>query len=181
MVQEPQEEKKEFLKRGEIKTMAKDIARLREIESQKEREKISSIDTGGKEKLTVASQEKPKGEEKTEEVKKEISIGLMPKPPLLKASPRKKYLIRGVIIFIVVLILGLSILYFSSKRSFQVETPIENPPVQEVPPETIPEKPEIIIPASFIQIGGTTIKEILKTEDIPEAFNQALRETIPLD
>jgi hypothetical protein len=39
------EEKLEFLKRGEIRTMRKDIAHLREIEAQKERERITTLKT----------------------------------------------------------------------------------------------------------------------------------------
>ncbi len=41
--EEEKEEKLEFLKREEIRTMAKDIAKLREIESQKERERIATL------------------------------------------------------------------------------------------------------------------------------------------
>ncbi len=41
----PKEEKLEFLKRKEIKTMQKDIARLREKEAQKERERITALKT----------------------------------------------------------------------------------------------------------------------------------------
>jgi len=180
MVQEPQEEKKEFLKREEIRTMAKDVARLREIESQEEREKISSLGAEGKTKNTVTDQKESK-EEKPEEVKKEISFGLMPKPPLLKTSPRKKYLIRGGIIFVVVLILGFFLWYLATKGSPQEELlPPEELPVQQNPPPEEILKPEIIIPASFIQTSGTTTKEILKTDNIPEALNQSLKEIIPL-
>ena len=61
------EEKKEFLKREEIRTMAKDLSRLREAEAQKEREKIASLKT--------AEEIKRKGERleklgREEEVKK---------------------------------------------------------------------------------------------------------------
>jgi len=41
----PEDKKLEFLKREEIKTMAKDIARLREEEAKKEREKITTLKT----------------------------------------------------------------------------------------------------------------------------------------
>lgn len=41
----PKEEKLELLKRGEIRTMQKDIERLREKEAQKERERIAALKT----------------------------------------------------------------------------------------------------------------------------------------
>lgn len=176
MVQEPQEEKKEFLRRDEIKTMAKDIARLREIEAQEEREKISSLDTGGEIKPATSAPGEQKPGENPEEVKKEISIGLMPKPPLFKATPRKKYLIRGGVIFVIISILGFSIWYFTSKKPPQAEIPAETPPIQQAPPE----KPEIIIPASLISASGTISAEILRTDEIPEVLNLALEGTTTL-
>jgi len=177
MVQEPQEEKKEFLKREEIKTMAKDVARLREIEAQEEREKISSLDVGGKPKSSVSGSDQQKPGENPEEVKKEISIGLMPKPPLFKSSSRKKYLIRGGILFAVILLIGLSVWFFTSKKPI----PIEELPIQQNPPETVPEKPEIIIPDSLIETQKTISGEVSKIEEIQDILNQALKETSTLD
>jgi len=43
MPQEPKEEKLEFLKREEIRTMAKDIAGVRERQAEKERERIANL------------------------------------------------------------------------------------------------------------------------------------------
>ena len=42
---EEKDEKLEYLKRGEVKTMQKDVAELREKEAKQEREKISQIKT----------------------------------------------------------------------------------------------------------------------------------------
>jgi len=36
-------EKKEFLKRGEVRTMTKDIGRLKEEEAKRERERIAAL------------------------------------------------------------------------------------------------------------------------------------------
>ena len=47
---------KEFLKRKEIRTMRKDIARLREIEAQKEKERITTL------KLEEIKKERQKAE-----------------------------------------------------------------------------------------------------------------------
>jgi len=181
MVQEPQEEKKELLKREEIKTMAKDIARLREIEAQEEREKISSIDVGGRTKPGISAPAEQKTGEKGEEMKKEISIGLMPKPPFLNPSRRKKYLARGGIILAIVSILSFLIWYFAVKKPAQTDIPIETPPIQQTPVETPPEKPEIVIPASLILTNTTISGEISKTEEISDVLSLALRETTTID
>ncbi len=153
--------------------MAKDIARLREIEAQEEREKISSLDVGGRQESNVSDSGQQKPGESPDEMKKEISIGLMPKPPLFKGSPRKKYLIRGGIIFAVILLAGLSIWFFTSKKPL----PVEELPIQQNPPETVPEKPEIVIPDSLIETAKTISGEISKIDEIPEILNQALGET----
>src|SRR4030042_159689 len=59
-------EKKEFLKREEIRTMERDLSQLRETEAEKERERISSLGPGEK----ISEPE----EKKTEEIKKEINV-----------------------------------------------------------------------------------------------------------
>ena len=76
---EEKEEKLEFLKREEIKTMQKDIAALREVEAQKERERIAVIKTDA-------------GKEKTEKPEP-IKTALIPKPPK-KQHPFIKTLTR---------------------------------------------------------------------------------------
>ncbi len=160
MVQEPQEEKKEFLKREEIKTMAKDIARLREIEAQEEREKISSLDVKGGKKTSTSASDKQKLEEKSEEVKKEISIGLMPKPPLLKASSRKKYLIRGAIVFIVILILGSSLWFFVINKPTDIPETTNNLPENNV--TTTEQIPPISATPTQPVVEATTTPDIRK-------------------
>lgn len=93
--QEPQEEKLEFLKREEVRTMAKDIAKVREQESKKEQERIASLremsrrDTGLKKE---AQPKKPEivlsqHPEKKPGVTVKDSAGAPPKAP----APAKQF------------------------------------------------------------------------------------------
>jgi len=54
--QEPKEEKLEFLKREEVRTMAKDIAKVREVQAKKERERIANLKELPKKPQVVLSQ-----------------------------------------------------------------------------------------------------------------------------
>jgi len=76
-IPEREKEKLEFLKRAEIKTMAKDIADLREAEAQAEREKISGLKI--EEKGIPISPPAEKKEKTTFET-------LIPKVPFKKTS-----------------------------------------------------------------------------------------------
>lgn len=91
-------EKKEFLKREEIKTMPKDIADLREIEAQKEKERITAIKTEEK----VLEKQKVKTDEKVED--KQVLDTLIPKPLPKTLSILKKAIIRIVIIIFLLFI-----------------------------------------------------------------------------
>ena len=83
---EEEKEKLEFLKREEIRTMQKDIAKLREIEAQKERERIAILKT--EEKIQAPSLEK------VPEKKEEVPVGLIQKISK-KPSSFQKILIRA--------------------------------------------------------------------------------------
>lgn len=176
MPETPKEEKLEFLKREEIKTMQKDIAGLREIEAQKERDKIAALEIEGKKEI------KTKTEEIKREVKREVSLpgeilpttDLTPKPKILKIYPFKKYLIRvGFVLFFIATIAAIS-WYFGhgGKPVEEAETP---PPKEEV------KKPEIVVPNSLIPVAGTKDFEILSNEEIPGLFSKILSEELPKD
>lgn len=61
------EEKKELLERHEVRTMAKDIARLREAEAQKEKEKISKFKSEKESKIERERMERIKKEAEAKE------------------------------------------------------------------------------------------------------------------
>ena len=107
------EEKLEFLKREEIRTMAKDLSRLREAEAQKERERIAALQL---EKIKKAAEGEPRQgrEEKIiphgtpekpleEKPAKEVLIS---KPLLKRPSSFQKVLARGVVVFFCLLLIS---------------------------------------------------------------------------
>ena len=74
------EEKKELLKREEIRTMGKDMARLREIEAQKERERIAAL---GQEEIKKGKPPSPPEIEKP----RVPPAGFVPQPRRKKTPP----------------------------------------------------------------------------------------------
>ena len=162
----PEEEKLEFLKREEIQTMAKDLAKLREVEAQKERERIAALKI--KEEITPPLLEK---EEKIPEKpspaasgtmagkKEETPVALIPKP-LKKASSFQKVLVRITLVLILFLIAGFFYWYFAIKSKFPSEEIL--PPEGEVTPGE-----KITIPLSLIFISSIVFlilsKEVVKT------------------
>lgn len=163
------EEKKELLKREEIRTMGKDMARLREIEAQKERERIAAL------KLEEVKKGKPPSPPEIEKPKVPPET-LIPKPLLKKPSPFKKVLVRGIICAVLLLIFG-SLLWFFVLKKPAEEEEIISPEEKE---EEIIEKPEISIPPSLISVAETKVSEISQNEEIPEAIRQLMAEELPL-
>jgi hypothetical protein len=106
------EEKLEYLKREEVKTMTKDISSLREKEAKKERERIAAISPEGK-------KEREKEEKTTEKrvmiEEKKTEISPTPKLPR-KSLLAKKILIRGIILLFFLSILGVLIWLFLLKK-----------------------------------------------------------------
>jgi len=174
----PKEEKLEFLKREEIRTMQKDIARLREIEAQKERERIAALKLEGakKGKAKITPPEIPARPPEAKQAKE----ALIPKPLPKKPSPFKKVLVRGVIVVVLLLIFSFFYWFFGVKKLPEEEA---IPPTGEeiVPPEEeIVEKPEISISPSLISVAETKTWEISQDEEIPEAIRQLMGEELPL-
>ncbi|XOB40212.1 MAG: N-acetylmuramoyl-L-alanine amidase [Candidatus Nealsonbacteria bacterium] len=150
---EEKEEKLEFLKRAEVRTMQKDIKRLRETEVEKERERIIGLETEKKKTKAQPEQEREKVARET----------LIPKPPKRPASSRK-FLVRIGFILLSVLIIGFFYWFFVYERAIfkdifpskQEITPLKEElvlPEEELPSEReeemeeeIAEEPEIIIP-----------------------------------
>lgn len=114
MPEQPKEQL-EFLRREDIRTMAKDMARLREEESKKEREKIIQLQAspkGGPSSVPLmpASQQggpasPASGPSGFEAIRSEL-----PKPP----SKIKKIIVRAVIIFLILFIAANAVALFYS-------------------------------------------------------------------
>ncbi len=163
------EEKKELLKREEIRTMQKDIARLREIEAQKERERVAAL------KLEEIKKEKPPPPPKIEKPKVP-SKALIPKPLPKKPSPFKKVLVRGVILVVLLLIFGFFYWFLGVKKPpEEVILPAEE---EIIPPEEkeeeVVEAPEIVIPPSLISVNATETLEITTLKELPLFLSQLL-------
>lgn len=162
---EQKKEKLDFLKREEIKTMAKDLASLRELEVQKQREKIAST------KLKedgLTPEQIPK--ESKGEPEKTFSISKTPET----SSRSKKILVRGIIVLLFVLFLGIIAWFFWPKEKpsipeFEQETsePVEQEVEQEV---------EIRIPVSLIPIENTKTPEISHVEEISTTLKEIMQE-----
>ncbi len=167
---EGNEEKLEFLKRWETRTMQKDIAQLREKEAQKERERIAAL--------------KPEEKKEKEEiqiippVKKEVLDTLIPSSP--KRPPHfQKILVRGIVVAILFFTLGFFYWFFGVKKA---EFPLgeELPPEEEIKEEVI-EEAEIIIPLSLILASTTETLAITTLEEIPSAISRLLEKSFEID
>ena len=133
---EPKEEKVEFLKREDIKTMKKDIKRIREMEAGKESSKISSLET-----------KKSESKEEIATTVKEEEINHIPIMPRFskKTSSSNKVFIRLAFVFIAILIGGGIYWFFDTQKEIVV---IDTSPEPEV-------KEEINIPETFATIAST--------------------------
>ena len=180
------EEKLEFLKREEIRTMAKDLSRLREAEAQKERERIAALQL---EKIKKAAEGEPRQgrEEKIiphgtpekpleEKPAKEVLIS---KPLLKRPSSFQKVLARGVVVFFCLLLIS-GLFYWALGTKRPPTKGVTPPPTgEEIPPEEgAIGKPEIIISPSLLSITETRTLEISKNEEIPESFNRLMAEEL---
>jgi len=189
------EEKKEFLKREEIRTMAKDLAKLREIEAQKEREKIAALKLEEKREETRVPAERvseipvypPSAAPPEETPPKTSKLG--PRPFLKKLNYLlemgrqknfQKILVRAAFCFLFVLIIGLLGWFLATRKptTEEIVSPPEEtiPPAEEIPPE---EKiPEIIVPPSLIPVNETKFIEISENEEIPGKASEVFAENL---
>lgn len=163
LIQPELKEKLDLLKRAEIRTMVKDISQAREIEAQKERERISSLET--EEKKPVSGPQQPIEQEE---------ITLIPKPPR-RSSSLPRIISRIAFISAFLLIIGLVGWFFLFKKPASNEKiPEENLPAEEetVVPE---EKPEVIIPAALLETDATETINVKSTQEIKEKVLQTVQ------
>lgn len=171
-------EKLEFLKREEIRTMKKDIARLREKEAQKERERIAALKPEERRKKEEVKIIPPSKEEEEVLTKREVLDTLVPAPPK-KPSPFQKILVRAIVIVVLFFILSFLAWFFGIKKE-GVPSEGELPPEEEIEEEVI-EEAEIIIPLSLILVPTTETLEITTLEEIPSALSQLLEKSFETD
>jgi len=155
---EDEEEKLEFLKREEVRTMEKDVRRLREMEAKEEREKIAAL----------------KKEIKELEAKPEVEVlpeeTLIPKPPKKILGTFKKILVRLGIFLLLIFFISFFYWFFGIRKHPSPRGP------EVLPPKEITPSEEATPPVEKIEEIGNL--EISKNEEIPEVFNQLMKEKL---
>ncbi len=161
MANENQGEMLDFLKRGEVRTMAKDIARLRKEEAKKEAERIETL---GKTQSTPVSL-MPSSFAKNSYVGENIRMPLPQKPQTFS-----KIFVRIVIVFIVIFVLingGALVFWVLQKKS--TTPPIATQPTSET---QIPETSTPQLGAVAFPIVNTTMLNFSGGADGPSLLSQ---------
>jgi beta-N-acetylhexosaminidase len=167
-----EEEKLEFLKRKEVKTMQKDIKSLRELEAKKERARIIGIQAEKKKKIEQEAKTEAK---KPESAKKPLpGEVVIPKPPK-RPSPLKKVFVRVGIFVLVAFVATFIYWFFSQKQKLGVE---EEAPYQEEEITEEVEEPEISIPESLIAVKDSLTFDATSSEDVRNIYNQIITQEL---
>lgn len=156
---EPTEEKLEFLKRIEVRTMAKDIARLRKEEVKKERERIAALQKEPKQKEkphVVLSQQPPK--EVSEKPQAPEKQKLIPRRPLKQSEKLFiRLLIGAILIFLIFNAVAFGFWYFLKRDAAPQPTPqdteqeVKTPPPAPIAPQPAPVESTPSAPVVFFQ------------------------------
>jgi len=184
--EDPKEETLELLKRGEARTMQRDLSKLREAEAEQEKQRVSALGEVKKQAPAIKPgillpQENASGQKETS-AKEEVPQTLIPtqKP----ASSFKKIMVRLAAVVIILLLGGFFYWLFSVGRLPKIE--IAKPEAEiatETPPlaEEQAEEPKIIIPEALISTGVTETIEITNTASIPQMLSQIMQKTYEND
>ena len=177
----PEEEKLEFLKREEIRTMQKDIIRLREGEAQTERERITELKP--QEPRKEIPVRLPAKQEKRESgpIEKGMPVTLIPRELPKKLSPLQKIIVRAGVVLILLLFAGFFYWLIAQKPSEAPgeeeatlpEETAEEPGEQ--PGEQPEEQPEIKVPLSLISTEATRTLEIINLGETPLILSGLLK------
>lgn len=185
MAEQP-EEQLEFLRREDIRTMGKDMARLREEESKKEREKIIQIQGAPKGQQAVPQGQTPAATPEPSPVSL-MPSGLeairseLPKPP----SKTKKVVVRAAIILLILFVaanaIALAYSFWKGAGSKQQEQ--AQPPQQISAPEgTLPPQEESLLPFPVEKIVAVSTAEDLSqllSQELPRGITGVSFEGVP--
>lgn len=166
----------EFFKREEIKTMARDVAELREAEAKEEKERIDSLRPATA-SSPIPPPVPPSPAETLAKPHSPPYVPPSPPAPIFQPSssfPHKKIIIKGLIILLGLFILGFSFWLWQVKK----------PAVQKQPAKTetpVPPKPELSLPPSLILTQDTRLVSVSSNEEIPAILEQLVRTEIPTD
>jgi len=142
----PSEEKLEFFKREEIKTMEKDLFLLREEEAKKERERIAGLKTEEIKKRVEEKKEERPVEERVQKIERKFLPPVFTQPIFSKLSSKEKIFIRVITIIVVVLLIFLVVTFgrWYSSEMEKISLPPQSQivitsPTPTITPETIPQ------------------------------------------
>ena len=170
------DEKLEFLKRVEVRTMQKDLSRLRENEAQVAQDKLTKLKPHEK---TV----KPIKEAEEIPFRKEIPVNLIPKELPKKLSSSQKIIVRTGLVLILILTAGFfywSLVKEESTTDKVADQPAEQPveePIEQ-PVEEPVKMPEIVIPSSLIPVETVKNLEIENLNEAIPALSNLLKDEI---
>ena len=170
---EQKDEKLKFLKREEIRTMHKEVAMLREIEAQKERERIAGLQ----------SKEETSEVKKVPETKRIVEVKKIQPSTFrfAKISFIKKILVRTTIV--VVLFFAIGFFYWASGANKSETLPEKITPSQEeIPLEEKTEEvekeeiPKIVIWPALFPVTATATLETPSLAEFSELLSQSFQE-----
>ena len=170
----PQEEKLEFLKREEVRTMGRDIARLREEEAAKAREHI--VKSAEPQGASAPSKSPPQQEAPVSQpsfAPLAADLLQLPKPQ----GTKEKLLVRLLFVGIIVLVL-VNIGFFAFRSFLRNKTSSEEVqlPSQEEPGELAPEPapPQQPVSPSFFPVSREVVLEVNPQEDLKAKLKTVL-------
>ncbi|MDP2930435.1 MAG: hypothetical protein Q8N56_02380 [bacterium] len=177
------DQKLTFLKREDIRTMAKDLARLQEEEAAKEKDRISTLKTEEKSKKYASEKERlvntfiPKKNKSREEIAE-----LVPLPPEAKPSILQKILVRTLIVlssFGFLFLIGFGYWHFFVRNKPGQEllpSPSSTPLLTPSPSESVS---PLVPPAPIFPVKEIKILDINPPEkDLKTALNKINEEVI---
>ena len=181
------EETLQFLKREEVRTMAKDIAKLREQEATEERTRIAKIKT---EEPKLQPQPQPVQGLKTHSgSERPAPPSLMPhakeqKPVFVKAKTRpEKIIVRviviGVLLFILANGLAFGYWYFTRKNVVKVTPGSQTPGVNDAELQQTPGVSNALTPVLFFDAVQEKTIEVATADNLLVLLSGVLKEEYP--
>jgi len=170
----PQEEKKELLRREEIKTMSKDISQLREIEAQKEKERLMALEAQKEQQRASSPPPFLPTEETLKKFETEQPKSFAPEIPEEISSSNKNVWVKIGIIAVVLLVIGGAVYWFLTMREQPAPDETEQLPVTTTTEEVVEQREEPVIPLSLFEMQSLQTLTAASIEDVPLILSQFL-------
>jgi len=170
----PQEEKKELLRREEIKTMSKDISQLREMEAQKEKERLVALEAQKEQPRAPLPPPPLPTDEALKKFEVEQPKSYAPEIPEEISSSNKNVWARIGIIAVVLLIIGGALYWFLTMRKHPSLNGTEQLLVTTTTEEVVEQPEEPVILPPLFEIQSFQILAATNIEDIPLILSQFL-------